>query len=81
MKWNEIFFYHYTLDEVWNPFILFYLLLNASFFVIQEKESFLKKFKAIFAFELSGSDGKKGFWYVDAKKKGIVVRGKSDGKI
>lgn len=44
----------------------------------EEKESFLKKFKAIFAFELSGSDGKKGFWYVDAKKKGIVVRGKSD---
>ena len=45
-----------------------------------EKESLLKKFKAIFAFELSGGPGgKKGLWFVEVKNQGIVVRGKSNG--
>lgn len=40
----------------------------------------VKKFKAIYCFELSnGPGGKKGVWMIDVKKDGIVVRGKSSG--
>uniref|UniRef100_A0A7M5US17 SCP2 domain-containing protein n=1 Tax=Clytia hemisphaerica TaxID=252671 RepID=A0A7M5US17_9CNID len=41
----------------------------------EEKATLIKKFKAIFSFELAGADGKKGVWFVDAKKDGVVLRG------
>lgn len=41
----------------------------------------VKKFKAIYSFELShGPGGKSGVWFVDVKKDGVVLRGKSTGR-
>ena len=41
----------------------------------------IKKFRAVYSFELShGPGGKKGYWFIDVKKDGVVVRGKDSGE-
>lgn len=40
----------------------------------------VKKFKAVYCFELSnGPGGKTGVWFVKVKKEGVVLRGKVKG--
>lgn len=44
----------------------------------EERDSLIKKLKAVYCFELSGGPGdKKGVWFVDSKKEGVVTRGKN----
>lgn len=45
----------------------------------EERESMIKKFKAVFCFELTKGN-ETGRWYIDVKDKGVVYRGKKDIK-
>jgi hypothetical protein len=40
-----------------------------------ERQDAIKKGNAIFAFQLTNSDGKQESWYIDLKEKGEVFRG------
>ena len=48
--------------------------------MFQQKEEMIKKFGAIYSFELSGGPNSDiGIWFVDVKTNGVMMRGKQKG--